>query len=119
MKDLIKINVDPSIIYFTHSKIRKKFSGCGKLLQDTLNEIIEGTCSIKDIPMITVNLIETGTTKTYYTKNNRRLWLFKQCKELGICNSIEVYVEYLPSNSKQGIKHQTNTYSLIAKPILS
>ena len=44
----------PSEIYFTHSVISYKFTGCGKMLEETLNEIITGITSIESIPKIKV-----------------------------------------------------------------
>jgi len=46
--------IKPSTIYFTHSKIRKQFTGCGKLLQETLDEIVNGITPISAIPLILV-----------------------------------------------------------------
>lgn len=102
--------LQPSVIYFTHSKIRNRFTGCGKTLQETLNELITGVIATSDIPSIRV--YTDGTN--YYSANNRRLWVFKQLETLGHIKTIEVLLEALPDHSR--IKN--NTYSLVAKPVL-
>ncbi len=43
-----------SDIYFTHSKIREKFTGCGKTLHETLQELLDKKITIYDIPRIKV-----------------------------------------------------------------
>ncbi len=104
------INIDPSIIYFTHSKIRNRFSGCNKTIDDTYNEIILGNTLINDIPRISVHYYNDK----YISLNNRRLYLFKKLQKEKIINTIYVIIKPLPSNSR--IK--TNSYSLDAKAIL-
>ena len=105
------IELDPEIIYFTHSKIRKQFSGCGKFLQETLDEIIQGTTTIDQIPLIRVIYHEK-----YYSMNNRRLWLFKELKRLGRLDVITV--ELKRAESKSEIRLGTQMLSLQAKPCL-
>ena len=106
------ITIDPSIIYFTHSKIRNKFSGCGKYLHETVEELKTKSICIEDIPKITVIKVDSR----FISMNNRRLWVFKECKY----STIEVYVEYIsPSDhSKSSQKLRNNTFSLIATPSL-
>lgn len=103
--------IKPSIIYFTHSKIRKNFSGCGKRLEDTLNELKTNIELLETIPNITVY---TNDGITFYTQNNRRLWIFKELEKLNLLTDIYVNIEPVPNK-----KMLQNTYSLIAKPILS
>lgn len=99
------IEIDPDIIYHTHSKIRNRFSGCGKLVEDTLKEIISGKTKIDDLPMITVEY----DGKNYYSLNNRRLYVIKQCKKIGIIKTINVRVKKVNQNK------YINTYSLFGK----
>ena len=99
-----------SDIYFTHSIISYKFTGCGKMLEETLNEIITGITSIESIPKIKVfYTYENGIIK-YFSENNRRLWVFKQLEKLKLLDAIEVRLE--KTNNKKYIK---NTYALEAK----
>lgn len=104
------VTLKPNQIYFTHSKIRQRFSGCGKMLQETLNDLITGAVNINDIPKIRV--YTDGTN--YYSSNNRRLWVFKQLELLGHLETIDVIVEQLPTRSRIRL----NQYSLNAKPVL-
>lgn len=71
--------LDPNFIFFTHSRIRPFFTGCGKSIQTSLNEIEQGVTSIEDIPLISV-IINDGK---YFSLNNRRLYLFKVLREKG------------------------------------
>ena len=66
--------LDPSIVYFTHSRIKDTFSGCGKTIAETESEILSGKLKVSDIPMITI--LFDGTR--YCSQNNRRLFLFKK-----------------------------------------
>lgn len=90
------ISLDPNIIRFTHSKIRKQFSGCGKLLSQTLDELKNKIITSNDIPKITVMFDGSN----YYSLNNRRLWIFKQCKQLNILNEIVVYIKYIKPDKR-------------------
>lgn len=59
-------SIKPSDIYFTHSTISGKFTGCGKFLDETLNEIITGVTAIEDIPKIKVfYTYQNGTIKYF------------------------------------------------------
>jgi hypothetical protein len=103
--------INPSEIYFTHSKINQRFSGCRKLLSDTLNELIQDITKIKIIPKIKVFYVkhQNGIIK-YYSENNRRLWVFKKLYQLGLIETIDVRLE--ESHNPNYLK---NTYSLEAK----
>lgn len=85
--------LDPRIIYFTHSRIRDTFSGCGRTIAQTESEILSGTLKVSDIPMITV--LFDGAR--YYSHNNRRLFLFKK---LGLIE-IEVRVKLVEPTKNQ------------------
>ncbi|KAL4484833.1 hypothetical protein ABPG74_020010 [Tetrahymena malaccensis] len=100
-------DLDVGVIHFTHSKIRGQFTGCGKMLEETLKEIKEGTTKIDDIPRIKV--IYDGNR--YYSMNNRRLWVFKQLHAEGLLKTVPVYLEAEKATSKL----KNNTYSLQAK----
>ena len=106
------IEIDPETVYFTHSKIRKQFSGCGKLLQETLNEIVAGRTAIEEIPRIRV--IFDGAR--HYSMNNRRLWLYKELKKLGKLTVVKVELRNAETTSEKRLGQQT--LSLKAKPIL-
>ncbi len=96
--------LNPDIIYYTHSKIRGRFSGCGLTIEETFNQIVNKQIDITSIPKIKV--FTDGIN--YYSENNRRLYLFKKCKQFGLLNEIEVVIKPI----KRPIKNQ---YSLNAK----
>ena len=106
------IEIDPLTIYFTHSKIRKQFSGNGKLLQETLHEILTGTTLAEDLPKIRV--IFDGNR--YYTMNNRRLWVYKELSKAGKLDKIKVELRQAASKSEARLGQQM--LALEAKPVL-
>ena len=73
------VEVDPSIIYFTFSRVRPFFS-CGRPVQATLDAITRGETQTWDLPSI--SLLFDG--KHYFSLNNRRLFVFKALKDAGM-----------------------------------
>lgn len=103
------IEIDPNVIYFTHSKLRKQFSD-GKFVEETLKEVIDGNLKVEDLPKI--KIMYDPTTERYISMNNRRLWVFKQLSSLGKLKSITANLEYVKGKDN---KLSKNTYSLTAK----
>lgn len=90
MKNII--DIDPDIIYFTHSRVRPLFTGCNKRIEQTFEEIRNGETSIEDIPLITV----IANDGHYFSLNNRRLYLWKWLKQDGGLephNTIRAYLK--------------------------
>ncbi|KAI8107058.1 hypothetical protein M9434_001704 [Picochlorum sp. BPE23] len=90
-------HVDPRRVRFQHSKIRPYFSGCGRSVVSTLDSIRRGDLSPSDLPPIQVLVgpdENDGKGPWYFSLNNRRLWVFKQCREEGLLpdNTIAVRV---------------------------
>ena len=102
--------VDPAIVYFSHARIRTSFSGCGRKVEDTLTEIVEGRLKPEELPFITVMF--DRATGTYFSLNNRRLWVFKECKKRGLLENIRVRVRTEES------KYNSETCALEAKVCL-
>ena len=50
----MEVEVDPEEIYFTHAKISRSFSGCGRRINETIQDITEGRTSLQQLPTITV-----------------------------------------------------------------
>lgn len=48
------INLDPLEIAFSYKKLSSNFSGCGRTLQQTLDDILEGRILASDLPQIAV-----------------------------------------------------------------
>lgn len=129
------VEMDPSDIFFTHSRIRPQFTGCNKMIQETLDEITEGRTKIDQIPYITV--IENfekpqdedsddrksskkrakskcGEPSPYYfSLNNRRLFLFKTLRSMGLVERIKVHVK--PALPREAEKYTRDRCVLMAK----
>lgn len=81
------IKVDPQRVRFQHSKIRPHFSGCGRSVTSTLDSIRNGEITPDDIPPIQVIVgpdENDGKGPWYFSLNNRRLWVFKRCRDEGL-----------------------------------
>ena len=110
------IHIDPQHIRFTHSRIRPRFSGCGRTLQSTLDAIVSGQLKPEDLPTISVVELPAendpppkfGGSKPrrkksapataaalpqYFSLNNRRLWVFKSARAQGILETIPARLE--------------------------
>lgn len=78
----------PSRIFFTHDSIRNTFSD-GRRVEDTLQQLRDGTIRVADIPCMQV-CWQTDRLWTY--TGNRRLWVFRNLEEEGVIADIEVLV---------------------------
>jgi hypothetical protein len=113
----------PSEIWYTFARVRDRFSGCGRTLEETLKEIRDGALAVDDLPTIAVvthdverasddasdasdddgsggrrrggkrATTRSRTVRRYYSMNNRRLWVLKRCEALGLCEDVRVRVE--------------------------
>lgn len=113
--------INPTLIYFTHSRIRPYFTGCNKRIEETLQDIIDQTISLDIIPLITV--IENNGY--YFSLNNRRLYLMKQLYQLDLLtyrnkattsipkNMIQVYMK--PALEREKLRYTIDRCSLTAK----
>jgi hypothetical protein len=72
-------SVDPRVIRFTHAKIRPVFSD-GKIVTETLKAVEDGALRPSELPPIVLYRDEKNP-EIYYSMNNRRLWVLKQCRE--------------------------------------
>jgi len=81
------MTIDPDRIRFQHSRIRPYFSGCGRGVKETLDQIRNKEISASDLPNMQVLMGPDemdGKGPWYFGLNNRRLWVFKKCKEEGL-----------------------------------
>jgi hypothetical protein len=114
--------VRPSEIWFTFGRVNDRFSGCGRRLEETLEEIKRGTLGADDLPPIAVVTHDVAErdeeeedesdeddrrrrrdrskrkkkptmVRRYYSMNNRRLWVLKRCEELGLIEDVGVRLE--------------------------
>ena len=106
-------SLNPKEILFSHSNICPNFTGCGKNVLTTLDEIQSGKLRIESLPNITVILNCKGE---YISLNNRRLWVIKKYSEMGYLESINVNVKKVSDLSvKEQKRYNNNTYSPNAK----
>ena len=100
--------LDPNCIYFTHSRIRPLFTGCGKSIHTTLAEIEQGVTAIDDIPLISV-IVNDGH---YFSMNNRRLYLFKVLREKGCLPDNMVSVRVKPPLEREKLRYTPQKCSI-------
>ncbi|GMH50708.1 hypothetical protein TrRE_jg776 [Triparma retinervis] len=82
--------LDPDKIRFQHSRVKSHFSGCGRSVLGTLDDIRQGTTEVADLPPIQIiigDVNEEGGV-WYYSLNNRRLWVIKQLKKEGLVERV-------------------------------
>lgn len=116
-KEFWHATLDPRNIRFAHSRIRPVFSGCGRRVEDTLEDIRQGKTSVAALPTITViegpPIEKDRNQNWYFSLNNRRLWVFKACREEGLLEVIKVRVRSLKSNEVE--RYTVERCSLSAK----
>jgi len=83
----------PSHIRFTHDSINYKFKD-GRLIRDTLNQLVSGNIAVACIPKMQVTLkAYAGLSEQLWAyTGNRRLWVFRQMQDQGLLSEIEVTV---------------------------
>lgn len=107
------VRIDPSHIRFTHSRIRPFFSGCGRRVEDTLADILDGRMQFEDLPFITVIAMDDG--EVFFSLNNRRLWVIKQLKERGFLDKVPVRIKSAAEGRKLKEKYTVDRCSETAK----
>lgn len=81
------VDLKPSEVFFSQNRINFKFR-CYRLVGQTLDDIMEGRCDIKSIPMISVMKMDGK----WVSADNRRLWLFRHLERLGKCSKITAMI---------------------------
>lgn len=93
---------------------RTTFSGCGRKVESTLQDIIDGTLKPGDLPFITV--MRDPATGHLFSINNRRLWVLKRCKERGLLGPEGVVrVRIKREDKRNPLRWSAETCSLEAK----
>jgi hypothetical protein len=95
------VDIDPSVVYFQHSKIKPVFSD-GKEIDSTIDEIKKDINVLKKIPLIQIYVDLDGN---YFSLNNRRLYAFKKLREEGYLSTVSMRVDRLP-------KHLADRYNV-------
>ncbi|XP_052092396.1 uncharacterized protein LOC127728839 [Mytilus californianus] len=98
----------PLEIYFSQAEINSRFDKHsrhgGKNIGETLDELVEGRCSVDNIPIISV-MWRDGK---WVTADNRRLWVFRHLEKLRKCTTIPVtktfFIDPRKLNSRNGGK---------------
>lgn len=103
--------VDPDEVRFTHSKIRPYFSGCGRKVMDTLQDIIDGRMDVEDLPLITVIV---GTDGHIFSLNNRRLYVLKSLRSRGLLPNNKILVRTKPALPRELSRYTVDRCSLKA-----
>ncbi len=116
------IMVDPARCRFQHSKIRPYFSGCGRSVHETLEDIKEGKTKVSDLPPIQVLIgderMDDDQGLWYFSLNNRRLWVLKRLREEGFLekygNKVAVRVRR-PNSQKEKERYTLDNCALEAR----
>lgn len=108
------IDIDPSIIRFTHARIRPYFTGCGKKIEDTIQEIVDGVTTVEDLPLITV--IENDGE--YFSLNNRRLYTIKHVQGLGLLKKPTIQAFIKPALDREKTRYTAARCALQARIML-
>lgn len=116
------ILVDPARVRFQHARIRPVFSGCGRSVEGTLEEIRQGRVKPDDLPPIQVLVgpIEKDTGEPwYFSLNNRRLWVLKRCREEGLLHNNQIYARVRkPKSEQEKARYTVENCALEAKLML-
>jgi hypothetical protein len=98
---------------FTHSRIRPFFSGCGRSIASTIDDIENFRITVDDLPLITV----LNNDGFYFSLNNRRLYVLKYIRERGLLfnrNNL-VSVRIKSANAKEIQRYTISRCSLHAR----
>jgi hypothetical protein len=110
-----ELEIDPRIIRFTHSRIRPFFTGCGKRVEETLDDLINHRVKIADIPPITVIPVKNQKQEViYYSLNNRRLYVFKSLATMGLLEGNMIRVRVKEALEREKERYQEDRCSLHA-----
>jgi hypothetical protein len=105
------IEIDPSQVRFTHARIRPFFTGCGRRVEDTLADIIEGRTLLDDLPRITV----IANDGYYFSLNNRRLYVLKELHSRGLLPGGKILVRVKDALTREKERYIIDRCSLSAK----
>ena len=112
------MEVDPAEVYFTHSRVRPFFSGCGRRLEETLALLVEGRMDIEALPQITVlrgaGGAAGGGRPIIFSLNNRRLWVLKELRAAGKLQNNVVRVRAKDALPRERDRYTASKCSLTA-----
>ncbi len=102
--------IDPIEVYFTHSRIRPFFSGCGRRVLDTLSDIENGRLDLSSLPTITI--LENG--QFFFSLNNRRLYVLKELRKKGLLPNDQIRVRIKQANPQECTRYVVGKCALNA-----
>lgn len=88
------LSLRPSDIRYSQDSIASYFGYgiySGRPIGESLDELIQGRCRVRDIPTITVQ----SRDGLWYTADNRRLWIFRKGEELDMIQEVQVQEGYV------------------------
>ena len=105
--------LSPSVIFHSHSRLDNIFSGCGRTIEQTLRDCLEGRTKPENIPHICVlqlpPLEGVPDAPRFVSLNNRRLYVFKELQRVGRLVGGVIPVRIRPSNKKETEKYRKQT----------
>ena len=109
------VEVNVSELYFTHSRVRPFFSGCGRKLVDTLESIYSGEMQLDALPVITILNNTSSDGSYFFSLNNRRLWVLKELYARGFFADKLVKVRIKECLPRERERYTIDKCSLTAK----
>ena len=75
------LEIDPNLVRFAHSRIRPLFSGCGRRVEDTLNDIVLGRLAIDDL-LGCIPSIDIIKMNSYIRSISSKLTVYEKLKDI-------------------------------------
>ncbi|XP_033752952.1 uncharacterized protein LOC117336492 [Pecten maximus] len=91
------LSLSPSEIRYSQDSIAYYFGYgrySGTQIGQTVDDLLQRKCYVDDIPRITV----TSRNGLWYSGDNRRLWVFRTCEELGFIDRVPAMEGYVSSS---------------------
>eukprot|EP01063_Lacrimia_lanifica_P016314 TRINITY_DN22916_c0_g1_i1.p1 TRINITY_DN22916_c0_g1~~TRINITY_DN22916_c0_g1_i1.p1 ORF type:complete len:459 (+),score=138.62 TRINITY_DN22916_c0_g1_i1:46-1422(+) len=110
------VEIDPEEVYFTHARIRPFFS-CGRRVHDTLDALTSGELAVADLPPISLigSMTPCGLGPPYFSLNNRRLFVFKELRRLGLVTTVAARIKPPVDSKRERERYTVDKMSLTAR----
>ena len=110
-------NLSPDLIYHSHSRLEGVFSGCGKTIEGTLQDLLTGRIPPDAIPLISVLQLPTPTPDSprFVSLNNRRLYVFKELHKANKLKDGLITCRCRVATKKEAEKYLKQTLALNAR----
>ena len=109
--------LSPDLIYHSHSRLEGVFSGCGKTIEGTLQDLMTGRIPPDAIPLISVLQLPTPTPDSprFVSLNNRRLYVFKELHKANKLKDGLITCRCRVATKKEAEKYLKQTLALNAR----